>query len=220
MTRVVTLVGRGGALSLSMGLGGVCAIALAPPEGEAPLRAALAAGATRAVAVWDELLLHTDYYGLAQTLGCLARAVGFDILVCSDGACGLLGPAIADRLNVPHLSGVVSASFLEGRLRARRAAGAVVRTYAAPPPVLIGVARGSALPAVEGNFPVERLTLGEIGISAAELRWRKRFAPRPAAAAPVGRPRLFPDARALASRLAAEGLLAREPSPAAPGAAP
>jgi hypothetical protein len=58
------------------------------------------------------------------------------------------------------------------------------------------------------------MTLADVGISPAEVRWRKRFAPRPAPAAPAPRPRVFNAPAELAERLVADGLVATSPADA------
>jgi electron transfer flavoprotein alpha/beta subunit len=216
MTRVVTLVRRGGALPLARGLGEISTVSLVRPEDESRLPDLRASGAARVYALWDDVLADTDYYGVAQALAAATRQIGFDLVVCSDGDRSSLGPAVAERLAVPHLSGIVSARWDGERLVVRRLAGGEFRSYAAQPPVVLCTIRGGAAappPAAEPQA-VERLTLGSLGISGAELRWRRRFAPRSAAGGPTRRPGLFPDAESLARRLSAEGLLPPSPKPA------
>ena len=221
MARVVTLVRRGGAVPLSLGLGEISAISLTRPddaEAEGRLRALHRAGARRVVSLWDASLDETDYYGIAQVLAAAARAVGFDVLVCAEGSRGALGPAVAERLGVPHLSGVVAARLDGDRVIARRLAGGERRSYEAPTPLLLCVAPQPPLPVdagpVDPGFTVERLSLASLGISSAELRWRRRFAPRPAPG-PRARPLAFADVEALADRLAAEGAIGARPIPIA-----
>ncbi len=215
MTRVMALVGSGRALDIALGLGQVSAVALVPEDQEAALGAARAAGALRAVAVWDEALRETDYYGAAQALACVARRLSAEVVVCDDSHGGLLAPALADRLGVPHLCGVVAAELRDGKVVASRPAGGRLLLMAASPPLVLGVVTAAAAPAAgrgEASGEVDRLGLARIGVAPAELRWRRRFAPsRLEAAEPPQPPRplRFPDARSLVERLRAEGLLLR-----------
>lgn len=219
MTRVVALVGRGGAIGCAVTLGETVAVSLSPPEATGALQSARAAGALRAVTVWDEAIAATDYLGAAQVLASTARKLGFDIVVCGSGERGAVGPAVAERLGLPHLTGVIDARIEEGRVIARRRHGGSIHSFRAPLPVVLCVESRAPLspPALEagrGLLPgtlfegasVERLGLAEIGVAPAELSWRRRFAPRPSAG-PHALPRRFADAAGLAARLAAEGLL-------------
>lgn len=215
--RVVLAAGRDGrllppALPIARRLGEVCAVALAPPgpEGEAPLQAALAGGAARAIALWDDPLQATDYFGLSQALAALVRKIGFDVIVLGEGRRGLLGPALGEQLGVPHLSGIVGVEVEEDRVVARRVGWGVTRAFVVPPPAVLCVAAPASAPAIvapDGALPIERLSLGDVGVSAAEIRWRNRFASHAASAGAVARPRVFASATELVERLVADGLL-------------
>jgi electron transfer flavoprotein beta subunit len=98
-------------------------------EGEA-LRAALAAGADRAHRLWDPLLAELDAFGVARALAAAARHVGFDLLVAGarspDDGLGFVGPAVADLLDIPHLSDIVTLRWNDGQdalVAERRSAG-------------------------------------------------------------------------------------------------
>lgn len=219
MTRVVALVRAGGAIHCAVALGETVAVSLLSPDSTGALPAAQAAGAVRAVAVWDAAVGATDYLGVAQLLASTARKIGFDVVLCGGGARGVVGPAVAERLGLPHLNRVLDARIEEGKIIARRSSGGLIRTFRAPLPVVLCVESDlpQTLPAREaarGLLPgthfagatIERLGLADIAISAAELNWRRRFAPRPTAG-PHALPRVFPNVAALAARLAEEGLL-------------
>jgi electron transfer flavoprotein alpha/beta subunit len=205
--KVLALIGRGSALPCALQLGDTCALGLFPPGKEGPLKAARAAGAARAVALWDEELHATDFLGVAQVLAAAARHLGFDVLVAGEASRAAVGPALADRLGVPHLTGVIDARLDAERVVARRMAGQV-RRYRAAPPLVLSVVGGTPLAAADAaGAPVERLELAAVGLSGPELRWRKRYLPHPSEG-PRALPRDFADASALAARLAGEGLLA------------
>ncbi|MSP63354.1 MAG: hypothetical protein EXR72_24025 [Myxococcales bacterium] len=218
MTRVVALVRRGSGIRCAVNLGETTAIALVRSDGEGPLRAARAAGAVREVALWDKALLETDYLGFAQVLASAARYIGFEVLVTGEGERGAIGPAVAERLGLPHLTGVIDARIEGTRVIAKRRAGGAIRSYSASIPVVLCAtgspppmsdAAGGLLPgSVFGGGPLPRIQFAEVGVSTAELTWRGRFAPRPAKG-PSERPLAFPDVTTLAARLAAEGLVPR-----------
>ena len=126
---------------------------------------------------------------------------------------GTLLPAVAERLSLPHLGEVVGASMMDERVVARRRSGTVVRLYAGKPPIVLclaaapsesaGAEAGAWTSAVGST---EVWTLGQAGLTSAELSYRKRFRPH-ASAGPTGAPRVFPDAPSLVARLLADGLL-------------
>lgn len=219
--RVLAIVGgRGRSLPIALGLDSetieISALSIVErsDDKEILLRAARGGGAVRVVALWDEGVAHTDYYGLAQVLAAASRKIGFDVIVCSDGARGILGPALADQLGIPHLTGVVAAVVRDGRLVVDRPSGGRLRRYEAASPVLITVAArplsdaaAEAPPA--GTVKVERWTLTDVGIAAAELRARQRLVPGPMAPSPPAKPRTFSGPSELAQRLADDGLLPR-----------
>ncbi len=217
--KVIALVRHGRGLPAALALGETTAVGLTPPGAEGALAAALAAGAARAVALWSPELAETDYLGLASVLATLARHLGFDVVVAGEGARGAIAPSVAERLALPHLSGVTAAEpFGDGaRVVARRRSGAALHRFAGTPPLVLGVRgtplglRSSEASPVPAGAAVERIEPSAAGINPAELAWRRRFRPRPADG-PAHRPRLFPDAASLASRLAADGLLPRRRS--------
>jgi len=220
MIRVIALVGSGRGLEAALRLGEVTALALTPPDDELGLVRARAAGAARAVALWDESLRDTDYYGGSQALASAVRHLGFDLVVCSDGDRGLVGPALADRLGVPHVSGAVDVALRDGRVVATRPAGGRLHLLSATPPAVVSLCgaplaraapeagAGAANPA--SGPAIDRLGIADVGIAPGELRWRRRFSPRPqpeGATPPVARPLRLPDASALFDRLRADGFL-------------
>jgi len=91
---------------------------------------------------------------------------------------------------------------------AKRRGRDVVRSYAAALPALVClVVDGDANAATSGDAgEVESWTLSKVGLSAAELSYRKHFATRPAKG-PTPKPRKLDSVATLATQLRAEGLL-------------
>ena len=216
MIRVIALVGSGRGLEAALRLGEVTALALTPPDAELGLVRARAAGAARAVALWDESLRDTDYYGGSQALASAVRHLGFDLVVCSDGDRGLVGPALADRLGVPHVSGAIDVSLRDGRVVATRPSGGRLHVLSATPPAVVSLCAAPlsrpapAAAADASTVKIDRLGIADVGIAPGELRWRRRFAPRPrpeGATLPVAHPLRLADAPALFERLRADGFL-------------
>ncbi|MGZ3408620.1 MAG: hypothetical protein ACXVAN_19350 [Polyangia bacterium] len=177
------------------------------------LAAARAAGATRLVRLWDPGLETTDYLGVSYTLAAAVRAIGDPTatptaIVAGDRGRGVVGPAVAERLGVPLLGQILTIEANEGKLVAKRRGRDVVRSYAAAPPALVCLLLdGEATQANAADAgDVDSWTLSKVGLSAAELSYRKHFATRPAKG-PTPKPRKFADVAALAAQLRAEGLL-------------
>ncbi len=217
--RAIVLVKRAADVALvaaAKALGGeTVALAVGAEADALPvLAAARAAGATRLVRRWDPGLETTDYLGVAYTLAAAIRAVGDPAasptaILAGDRGRGIVGPAVAERLGVPLLGQVVAVAVDDGKLVARRRGRDVVRSYAAALPALVCViVDGDAPPATASEAgAVESWTLTKVGLSAAELSYRKHFASKPAKG-PLPKPRRFADVGALAAQLRAEGLIA------------
>ncbi len=162
------------------------AIAAGAAEREDPvLRRALAAGADRAIRIDDPALESVDYHGIGRVLAAASRQAGFDLLLSGDRSedevQGAVGPAVAEQLGVPQLTGVLELS-LDGATRSllatRRDAGAV-RTLRLPLPALVTiVSAGSAKrlgeDAAAGQRKIDTLDLAALGIQALELKHRDR----------------------------------------------
>jgi len=223
------------AARVAVGLGDTTVIALAPdsPAIEELLGETRTLGATRCVRLWDEALASTDYLGVAIALAGTIRSVCGElastatVIVCGDQGRGAVGPALAERLGLPHLGAVIGAELVDGRLVARRREGEVVRLYAAKPPVVVHVSAvvapsKEAASAAEAAGWTEAVTTTEVwdlakaGVPAHELAYRRRYrtehpTTEGGAPAPAARPRLFSSAAALAARLRDDGLCGNEP---------
>ena len=222
--RAIVLVKRAADVALvpaAAALGGeTVAVAVGGEADVLPVLAgARAAGAKRLVRLWDPGLETTDYLGVAYTLAAAIRAIGDPAasptaIVAGDRGRGVVGPAVAERLGIPLLGQVTALSLDEGKLVAKRRGRDVVRSYASALPALVcmlvdGEATApsaSASDAGEPDATVESWTLTKVGLSAAELSYRKHFASKPAKG-PTPKPRRFDDVRALAAQLRAEGLV-------------
>jgi electron transfer flavoprotein alpha/beta subunit len=204
------------------------------PLAEAVLADALALGARAAVRVWDEVLARADFLGVAQALaatvrqhmgepspaapaptetaapGATATPTAAVIVIAGDRGRAAVGPAVAERLSLPHLGQVMRISLRDGRVVVRRRAGGIVHLFAARPPILLCTVGSptDAPPAPAASAPaaIQSLTLADVGLSATELSHRRRFRPQPGAA-PEARPRVVPSIETLVARLDDEGLL-------------
>lgn len=216
--RVIVLVKRAADVALvraATALGETTAIAVAKEAEATPvLSAAGAAGAKKLVRLWDPGLETTDYLGVAYTLAAAVKSLGdpaatATVILAGDRGRGVVGPAVAERLGVPLLGQVVSVALDDGKLVAKRRGRDVVRSYAAALPALACVLVGEAAAAdavATSDVAVEAWTLASVGLSAAELSYRKHFATKPAKG-PTPKPRRFQNVGALVAHLRAEGLV-------------
>lgn len=222
--RAIVLVKRAADVELvpaAVALGGETVAVAVGSEADvmAVLAGARAAGARRLVRLWDPGLETTDYLGVAYTLAAAIRAIGDPTaaptaILAGDRGRGVVGPAVAERLGVPLLGQVTALSLADGKLVAKRRGRDVVRSYASALPALVcmlvdGEATAASASASDAG-EVESWTLTKVGLSAAELSYRKHFASKPAKG-PTPKPRRFDDVRALAAQLRAEGLVGAPP---------
>jgi electron transfer flavoprotein beta subunit len=222
--RAIALVHRAADLALvraAASLGSCTAVAVAPDvEAQPLLSAARAAGAARVVQLWDGALEGNDYLAVATALAATVRSVAGDaalpatLILAGDRGRGAVGPALAERMQLPLLGQVLAIERDGKRVMARRRFRTVIKLYAAelPAVVCLLVDENTPLPPAP-PLELEPWGLARVGLTAAELTYRKRFLPHPSPG-PEKVARRLPDARALAERLRADGLLPSPPEPA------
>ena len=91
--------------------GTVTAISLGPPDAEGALRAALALGADAAVRLWNSPAETWGPFTVAAALSGYIKSSGLpDLVLCgdasSDWSSGVVGPALAEMLGWPQVTGV------------------------------------------------------------------------------------------------------------------
>jgi electron transfer flavoprotein beta subunit len=123
--------------------GEVTLLAMAPPNAVETLRKGLAMGAHRGVLVTDPALAGSDYGATIAALVAALRGLEYDLVLAgfdtSDGVGGVVGAAIATKLELPYLS---SAAKIEpdidaGTVRVRRISSTGFDVLEAPMPALI-----------------------------------------------------------------------------------
>ncbi len=203
-------------LARSEALGPVTTLTVASPELSEPLcRAALARGAEFTVSVWDAALEGVDYLGVAHVLACAvrnlceARSATAVLVLAGDRGRGAVGPAVAERLSVPHFGSVEDVSLDKNGLHFSRRFGAQLRSYRGAPSVVLGLAQRVAPVADLDATPVtaqtlKSLDLAALGITSAELTYRRNFQPTDGPC-PRQNPRVT-TADELAARLGRDGL--------------
>jgi electron transfer flavoprotein beta subunit len=163
----------------------VTALAVGPARYEQrALQLALRAGCDRAVGVLYPAADSVDYLGVARVIAAALRRDPVDLVVCGsrsqDEVVGAVGPAVAELLDLPHLSSLVDLSLQDGTIVAvRRAAGKLHRFSCRPP--LVACIDEFRRAAVDGARAASRaevvsVQLGELDVRAAELSVRSDFA--------------------------------------------
>jgi len=126
--------------------GSVTAFTVGPAAAEEALRTALALGADEAVLIDDPVSGGTDGHVVACLMAAALGLSPFDLIIAGrravDDDSAWVGPAIAERLGIPHIAAVTARQIVDGKLRCQRAVegGAVVVEAALP--ALITVERG------------------------------------------------------------------------------
>jgi electron transfer flavoprotein alpha/beta subunit len=190
------------------------AVALLPPDEARPLlQAARQAGAVHATQLWDAALESVDYLGVATALAAVVRTTTPDlsgtVILAGDRGRGAVGAALAERLQLPLLAQVTGVERDGERLLARRRFRGVLKLYAVTPPAVVGLLVDETAPtpgAGEAKGDIEGWTLERVGLTAAELIYRRRFVPH-LSPGPDHKPRRMADVRALLGRLRADGLV-------------
>lgn len=112
-------------IELARGSGGSCtALALGPEVAEDVLREAVACGADEGVLICDPQFAGSDTLATARALAAALRAEGpFDLILTGrnsvDADTGQVGPAVAQLLDLPFVSGVRELELTDGELRVR-----------------------------------------------------------------------------------------------------
>ena len=131
------------ALQLTESAGGeVSVLSVGPVSTSEALRKALAMGAERAYHVADDALAGSDIRATVSVLEAAARRIDFDLLFSgadtSDGRGGVVGAALAARLELPYLSNAADVELIEGgSVRVKRLSAGGHDVLEAPLPALI-----------------------------------------------------------------------------------
>ncbi len=196
-------------------LGEVVALSVrVSPAPDATLLDALARGAARAVQVSDSLFDSVDYLAVAHTLACTVRFLCAPlgsppvVVFAGDRGRGAVGPAVAERLSLPHLGAVYAVELSRDHLLVDRQLGPGVQRLRGTPPVVLACVlapEARAAPAAAPGKAIEPLDLEALHITSQELLHRRRFRPTEGPA-PAGRPRVLASVERLTDRLARDGV--------------
>ncbi|HVU52423.1 MAG TPA: hypothetical protein VHL80_17130, partial [Polyangia bacterium] len=150
------------ALALALALGAphtVTALVAGTSADEAPLRRALAAGATRAVRVVGEDFGAADFHTLGQALGTAVKRIGADLVLAGarsdDDGLGAVPAALARQLGMLHVACIETlASAGSGGVEISVRGGGKRRRLRVPVPAVLSVVAASrAAPALADAPP-------------------------------------------------------------------
>ncbi len=100
--------------------GKVTAITMGPPQAEDALREAISYGVDEAILLSDRAFAGADTLATTYVLGlCIQKLSPFDLVICGkqaiDGDTAQVGPGLAERLNIPHVTWVKKIESIEDK---------------------------------------------------------------------------------------------------------
>lgn len=166
------------ALRIREALGGtVTVLSVGAEKTTEAIRTALAMGADKGVLINDPAAQGLDALGIARVLAAALKETAFDLIIAGQRAVDddnfQVGPAVAEFLDIPHLSMVVKQELQDGRIRCHRTVEGGTVVVAAPLPALFTTQRGlnepryTSLPGImkAKRKPLETKTLADIGLA-------------------------------------------------------
>jgi electron transfer flavoprotein beta subunit len=180
--------------------GEVTAVSMGPEVATAAVQRALAMGATRGVVVTDDALRGADTLVTARVLAATVTSAGpFDLVIAAvestDGYTGTLPVTLAELLGMPSVTFATSFDVRDdSTLHAERQTAAGTEVVECPLPALTTVTTGVAeprYPSLKGvmaakSKPLERLSLGQLGLTPDDARATQSIVSVEAAPAKTG----------------------------------
>ena len=147
----------------------------------ASIRTALAMGADSGVLIQDPAVEECDSLGTARILAAALKQIPFDLIIAGqravDGDNFQVGIAVAEYLNIPHISLVTKEEIIDGKIRCHRTVEGGIVVLDAPLPALFTTQRGLNQPRYASpqgimkakKKPLEIKTLADIGLDAEKV---------------------------------------------------
>ncbi|MDA8387686.1 MAG: electron transfer flavoprotein subunit beta/FixA family protein [Nitrospiraceae bacterium] len=177
----------------------VMAVTMGPPQAEAVLREAVSLGVDEGLLVTGREFAGGDTLATACALSGVIRTIGADLIICGkqaiDGDTGQVGPAVAEFLDIPHVSYVRKiVEAAPGSIKVERLMDEGVDVVQAELPALITVVRElncPRLPSLKGKIAakkaeIKKLSASEIGLTpevvgfnGSPTQVKKIFTPQP-----------------------------------------
>jgi len=145
------------------------------------VRTALAMGADSGMLIKDPAAEGRDALGTARILASALKAGAFDLIIAGHRAVdddqNLVGAAVAEYLDLPHISMVIEQEISDGRIRCRRTVEGGTLVVEAPLPALFTTQRGlnepryASLPGImkAKKKPLAIQSLADIGLDPQEI---------------------------------------------------
>jgi electron transfer flavoprotein beta subunit len=178
------------------GAGAVTVVTVGPERAKAGLRECLARGADAAVWVDSGDSRYLDALATAKAIAAVAREGQYDFLWFGQKGVGydesLVGPMVAELLNLPHVGSVVKLEVTGGKITAHREIEGAHEVVESSLPVVLTAQKGlnepryASLKGIMGakKKPIAEKKLADLGIpeadpAGAKVRWRKLELPPP-----------------------------------------
>jgi electron transfer flavoprotein beta subunit len=178
------------------GAGAVTVVTVGPERAKAGLRECLARGADAAVWVDSGDSRYLDALATAKAIAAVAREGQYDFLWFGQKGVGydesLVGPMVAELLDLPHVGSVVKLEVTGGKITAHREIEGAHEVVESSLPVVLTAQKGlnepryASLKGIMGakKKPIAEKKLADLGIpeadpAGAKVRWRKLELPPP-----------------------------------------
>ncbi|KAF0181305.1 MAG: electron transfer flavoprotein beta subunit [Nitrospirae bacterium] len=147
--------------------GKVTVITMGPPQAEEALRESIAMGADDVRLISDRLFAGSDTWATSYTLYKAVQKLGADIILCGkqaiDGDTAQVGPALAEYMNIPHISYVRKLEDVtETSIRVQRLMDDGYDVVESPLPVLLTVVKEMnvpRLPSLKGKMAAKKAVI-------------------------------------------------------------
>lgn len=158
--------------------GDVTLITMGPDRAEEVLRTGLAMGADKGIHISDPALEGSDTLVTAKVLAAAIKGLTYDIVLCGkvavDDNTGQVGPALAELLGIPHISGATTLEVDQASKKAvatREVEGGVVQMEVPLPAVItaekdLNTPRYPSLPGImkAKTKPVDKKDVASLGL--------------------------------------------------------
>jgi electron transfer flavoprotein beta subunit len=153
-------------------------VAVASSDSEEVVRGCLAAGADDAARIWEKGMEGSDSYATATVLAAALRKQPFDLLLCgwrrADLEHGQVGPALAEVLDLPQVTGArkIEPAENETRIRVHKRVPGYLTKLSCPLPALVTIEKGQVLryPSLAGRHRAARAEIPSLGLDSLGLR--------------------------------------------------
>ena len=185
-------------LKLKEKLGGKVTVLTVDNKRVDALRRGISMGADDAVQITDPALEGSDPFGIARALAAFLKEKPFDLILAGrqamDDDAGIVGPAVAELLAIPHVNSIISLE-VDGEKKEAKIAREVENgkeTLTCPLPVLFTCQKGLCTPRIPQVMNVMKamktqikkvdlsslgLSASDVGAQAATVKARKYFPP-------------------------------------------